>query len=67
MVINERALLDARLGVESADGRRWLWAWGRNITDEHYWNQTQHVNDVLLRFTGMPRTYGVSLSVRTGS
>ena len=39
-------------------------AWGRNVTDKYYWNQAQHVNDVLVRFTGMPATYGVTLSYR---
>jgi hypothetical protein len=43
-----------------------VWAWGRNVTDEHYWNQMQHVNDVLLRFAGMPPTYGVSVSMDFG-
>jgi iron complex outermembrane recepter protein len=65
LVINSRALLDLRAGVESGNWR--VWAWGRNVTDKHYWNQAQHVNDVLLRFTGMPRTYGVSVSYRTGN
>jgi outer membrane receptor protein involved in Fe transport len=64
LVINDRALLDLRAGV---DGDGWsVWAWGRNVTDRHYWNQAQHVNDVLVRFTGMPRTYGVTVSFTTG-
>ncbi len=37
-----------------------------NITDKYYWNQAQHVNDVLLRYAGMPETYGVTVSYRTG-
>jgi iron complex outermembrane recepter protein len=65
LVINSRALLDLRAGVESGNWR--LWAWGRNVTDRHYWNQAQHVNDVLVRFTGMPRTYGLAVSYRTGN
>ena len=52
-------------GVESQDGRWRVWAWGRNVTGKHYWNQVQHVNDVLLRYTGMPSMYGISLSLRT--
>ncbi len=63
LIINERALLDLRAGVEANNWR--VWAWGRNVTDKHYWNQVQHVNDVLLRFTGMPRTFGVTVSYRT--
>jgi len=62
--INERALLDLRAGVESATGSWKVFAWGRNVTDKYYWNQAQHVNDVLLRFPGMPRTFGLTVSVR---
>ncbi|MGE0625640.1 MAG: hypothetical protein AB7I04_13240 [Pseudomonadales bacterium] len=64
--INERALLDLRAGVEAADGAWRVWAWGRNVTGKYYWNQVQHVNDVLLRFTGMPATYGLAVSFRMG-
>jgi iron complex outermembrane recepter protein len=62
LVINERTLIDLRAGAEFGPWR--VWAWGRNVTDKHYWNQVQHVNDVLLRFTGMPSTYGVAVSRR---
>ena len=62
--INKRALLDLRAGIETGNWR--VWAWGQNVTDKHYWNQVAHVNDVLLRFTGMPATYGLSVSYRPG-
>jgi len=62
--INERALLDLRAGVESPTGSWKVFAWGRNVTDKYYWNQAQHVNDVLLRFPGMPRMFGLTVSVR---
>lgn len=62
--INARTLLDLRAGVEFDSWR--VWAWGQNVTDKHYWNQVAHVNDVMLRFTGMPVTFGVSVSYRMG-
>ncbi|MGI9328656.1 MAG: TonB-dependent receptor [Pseudomonadales bacterium] len=62
LIINERLLVDLRAGVETENWR--IWAWARNVTDKYYWNQVAHVNDVLLRYTGMPRTYGLSLSYR---
>jgi outer membrane receptor protein involved in Fe transport len=65
LIINERLLIDVRAGIETDSWR--VWAWGRNITDKYYWNQVAHVNDVLLRYTGMPRTYGVSVSYRFGN
>ncbi len=64
LVINERLLIDVRAGIETDSWR--LWAWGRNVTDKYYWNQVAHVNDVMLRYTGMPRTFGVSVSYRFG-
>ena len=62
LIINERLLIDLRAGVETENWR--VWAWARNVTDKYYWNQVAHVNDVLLRYTGMPRTLGLSVSYR---
>jgi outer membrane receptor protein involved in Fe transport len=62
LIINARALLDVRAGIERGPWR--VWAWGRNITNKHYWNAASHVNDVLLRYTGMPATYGLTVSYR---
>jgi iron complex outermembrane receptor protein len=66
MKINARTLVDLRAGVEAADGRWRVWAWSRNVTDKYYWNQSVHVNDVLLKYTGMPRTYGLAVNVKFG-
>ena len=38
--------------------------WGRNVTNEWYWTAADRVNDTILRYTGMPTTYGVTLSYR---
>jgi hypothetical protein len=59
-----RAILDVRPGIEHGPWR--VWAWGRNVTNKWYWNQSQHVNDVLLRYTAMPVTYGITVSYRYG-
>lgn len=64
LVINARALLDVRAGVERGPWRAWFW--GRNVTNKYYWNQAQHVNDVLLRYAGMPVTYGLTVSYKFG-
>jgi iron complex outermembrane receptor protein len=56
------ALLDLRAGLMHGP---WLvQIWGRNVTNAWYWTAADHVNDVLLRYTGMPVTYGVSFSYR---
>ncbi|MGI9327626.1 MAG: TonB-dependent receptor [Pseudomonadales bacterium] len=62
--VNSRTLVDVRAGVEFGKWR--VLAFGRNVGDEHYWDNASHVNDALLRFTGMPRTYGISVNYRTG-
>lgn len=59
--IDGYALVDARVGVTSADGRWRFSAWGRNLTDEYYWHSVIRVQDSVVRITGQPRTYGVSL------
>ncbi len=60
--IDDYTLLDIRAGVELENWRVQLW--GRNVTDEYYWHSAAHVNDVLYRYTGMPATYGVTVSYR---
>jgi len=62
--IDAYGLLDLRAGVESNDGRWRISLWGRNVTDEYYWSNTARAIDTVVRFTGMPQTYGATLSVR---
>lgn len=56
-------LLDARIGIESENGWR-LSLYGRNLTDEYYWNSVASAGDGAVRFTGEPRTFGASFSMR---
>jgi iron complex outermembrane receptor protein len=62
--IDAYTLLDLRAGVESPDGRRRLWLWGKNVTNEYYWSNVFPNTNVVARFVGQPATYGVSLSAR---
>ena len=55
-------LLDLRLGVTRGPWTAEIW--GRNVTNTWYWTSANHVNDVLLHYTGMPATYGVSVSYK---
>jgi outer membrane receptor protein involved in Fe transport len=57
--VPERTLVDVRAGIENNNWRILLW--GRNITDEYYWTRHSKVNDTILKLTGMPRTYGISV------
>jgi outer membrane receptor protein involved in Fe transport len=62
--IDSFTLLDLRAGIELRDGRYRVWAWGRNVTDEYYWNNVVPNGNAIARFVGQPETYGVSISGR---
>jgi outer membrane receptor protein involved in Fe transport len=38
--------------------------WGKNVGDTYYWNSVNYITDTVVRETGMPATYGVSISYR---
>lgn len=56
-------LVDLRAGVERGPWR--FSAWGRNVTDEFYLNNVSFSADSMVRYQGMPRTYGISVRYRT--
>lgn len=64
MRIDAYTLLGLRAGIELDNGRYRLWAWGKNVTNEYYWNNVFVFADAVSRFVGEPATYGVSLSAR---
>lgn len=58
-------LVNARIGIGDMDGRWDVIAWGRNITNEFYQlNVPQNTADAIVRYTGMPQTYGITLAYR---
>jgi iron complex outermembrane receptor protein len=63
-------LLNARLGIESADGRYGLAIWGKNLTDEDVVSAAGSVplpppaGPKLFAVLRDPRTYGVTFNVR---
>jgi iron complex outermembrane recepter protein len=60
----EYALLDLRAGIESGDGKWRASLWGRNVTNTYYWTAAAHAQDAVVRFAGMPVTYGTSINFR---
>ena len=58
--IDSYTLLDLRAGIENDHWR--LQVWGRNVTDEYYFVTNAHVNDVIVKYNGMPATYGFTLA-----
>ncbi|WP_162986906.1 TonB-dependent receptor [Sphingomonas paeninsulae] len=55
------ALVDLRAGIESKDDRWKLTVWGKNITNEYYWNGVFQFIDTRFRQAAKPATYGVTL------
>jgi outer membrane receptor protein involved in Fe transport len=62
--IDSYTLVNARVGISAGDGTWRTYAWGRNITDEYYYSNVQQASDMLVRYAGMPRTYGVTFEYR---
>ncbi len=56
------ALLDLRAGFYKGPWR--VQFWGRNVTNTWYWTAADRVNDTILRYTGMPTSYGFTLTYR---
>lgn len=59
------ALLDLRAGFADPDGAWRLTLFGRNITNKYYETGHYGVTDTLYRYAGLPRIYGLQLSLRT--
>ncbi|MCF8710311.1 TonB-dependent receptor [Rhizorhapis sp. SPR117] len=59
------SVVDARIGVRSNDDSWSVTGFVRNLTDEYYWTFVNFASpDVAARYTGRPRTFGVTLSSR---
>ena len=59
-VLDSYGLLDLRAGFDMDDWR--VQVWGRNVTDKFYVQTVTHLNDTVARMTGMPATYGLTVS-----
>ena len=66
LAIGAYTLVDLNVGVQSHDGAWRVSAWARNVGDTYYWTGAYIGIDNVIRWTGMPRTFGVSLSYRFG-
>lgn len=62
--IDSYGLLNGSIGLYSLDSGWDVSIWGRNLTDEYYWQQITSNANVIMRFAGKPRTYGATLSYR---
>ena len=58
--IKSYGMLDLRAGITNG-----VWnfeLWGRNVTNTWYWTSAVRASDVVLHYTGMPVTYGMTFS-----
>ncbi|MGE4409046.1 MAG: TonB-dependent receptor [Sphingobium sp.] len=62
--IDGYALVGLRAGLESANGHWRAQIWGNNVGNKFYVINVSHLTDTVARTTGMPATYGVTLSFR---
>lgn len=62
--IDSYGILNGSIGVYSLNDKWDISVWGQNLTDEYYWQQITSNANVVLRFAGKPRTYGLTLSYR---
>jgi iron complex outermembrane receptor protein len=62
--IKAYGLVNASVGIHSLDDRWELSVWGRNLGDTYYWNSVASNANVVVRFPGQPRTWGVSLAMK---
>ena len=63
-VVEEYYTVGARIGYESDDGRFKVMLWGKNITDEYYWNSVVATSEGAARIAGRPRTYGITVGYK---
>jgi outer membrane receptor protein involved in Fe transport len=62
--IDPYVLLDLRGSIGTKDGRYRVEFWGKNVTNKFYWTNVSHPYDTIVRYAGMPATYGVTLRAR---
>lgn len=62
--IDAYTLVDGQIGVEASDGRWKAFLWGKNMFDKYYVTNVIRISDVIVRFPGMPATYGGTLSFK---
>jgi len=60
--LNSYALLNASIALHPLAGAWRVALWGQNLTDVYTWTIVTGNSDVNVRFAGMPRTFGASLS-----
>lgn len=58
------SLVDGNIGLKSADDRWRVAIWGKNIFNKYYATNRYLAYDTIVRYTGRPAEYGMTLSYR---
>ena len=61
--IDSYTLVGARLAFGAKEQQWEVAAFGRNLTDEYYWTSVHNWADAIVRYAGMPRTYGIEFTL----
>lgn len=64
LLIEDYGLLDLRAGLGHVDGKWTASLYAQNVTNEYYWNTAARRGDAVIRFTGMPVTYGLNVAFK---
>lgn len=64
-VIVPYTLFSLRAGVRGQDDSWRVSAWVENLTNKFYWHTAFTSADSTFRYTGMPRTFGLTVSIKT--
>jgi len=56
--------LDLQAGVGTSDEKWRFFLWGKNVTNAFYLTNVVQVGDAVIRYTGMPVTWGLTVSYR---
>ena len=63
VAVDPYTLLDLRAGFEDVNKRWRVNFYGRNVTNKYYWTTATRRGDTIVRFAGMPVTYGIDLTL----
>ena len=64
LFIKDYRLLDLRAGIRGPDDRWSVSLYGQNVTNKYYYQTAVRRGDAVIRFTGMPVTYGINVDFR---
>lgn len=62
--IKPYTVFDTNVSIETNDSRYQVSLFVKNLTNKYYWTSVQGLQDSVVRFAGMPRTWGASLTAR---